>query len=747
MTHFRDHIVRYSFGLALLLLLLIHAGGWAELGGINRLDAVIYDSLVNVSSPGFDRRSVAIVDIDEKSLAELGRWPWGRDRLAILIDQLFDRYGAALVGFDMVFPQADDSSGLSTLEQLSDGALRDNQAFQSVMRSLRPQLNLDARFADALKGRPVVLGYYFSSQSGEGDVGALPEPVLPAGTFNSRRVAFAHWSSYGGNMPIFQQNAVAAGHMNPMIDPDGITRRVPLLVEYGNAYYESLSLAMVRAWLGMPKLQPGYPDGGTLNPSRHYGDMEWLDMVTSKGSVRVPVDENAAALIPYAGPQNSIDYYSAVDVLTGSLPVAQLNGRIVLIGTSAPAMMDLRATPVGAAYPGVEMHANLVAGMLSGSLKHRPAYIHAANMLLLLICGGVMIFFFPRLSPLPATLAAIAVLLGIVVLTLLLWFKANLIFPAASGFILIIVLYSANMSWGYFVESKSRRQLVHQFGQYVPPEIVDEMANNPENYNMAGREAELTVMFADIRGFTSISESMSAEQLAAMLNDYLDTMTAIIGQHRGTLDKYMGDAIMAFWGAPVDDERHARHAVTSALEMQRQLQKLNPVLKSKGWPALKIGIGINTGAMKVGDMGSRVRKAYTVVGDSVNLASRLEALTKKYGVDIMVGDRTRELLVKEFAFQEVDWVRVKGKLEPVMIYEPLGPISEIGRERFDELRLWHGVLRAYRERNWEKAELGLLNLSRVADRPLYALYRERIAHYRHNPPDPSWDGIWVFDSK
>lgn len=742
----KDYLVRYALGLTLLLVLLGHASRVNEIGLINSLDAIIYDKMIAVTMPQDKDERIVIVDIDEKSLAELGRWPWGRDRLAALLDRLFDVYGVALVGFDVVFAEPDGSSGLASLDRLAEKQLKDDASFQAALRALRPELDHDARFAATLSKRPVVLGYYFSSMAGGLNTGMLPSSILPAGSFAGRRIAFSRWTSYGANLPAFQQNAATAGHMNPLLDFDGISRRVPLLAEYGGQYYDALSLAMVRTLLGFPKVEPGYPEESFFS-SKRYSDIEWLDLPTAKGTLRIPVDENAAALIPYRGRQGSFLYLSAADVLAHRVAADQLTGKMVLIGTTAPGLMDLRATPVGAAYPGVEIHANLIAGILDGNLKHRPGYVMGANVLMLIVSGGIMVFLLPLLSPLRATLVALGILLAGIAIYMAFWHLANLVLPLAGGLILVAILYAINMSWGYFVESKTKRQLTDLFGQYVPPELVDEMARTPESYNMEGRKAELTVLFSDIRGFTSISEGMQPDQLAMLMNEYLGTMTEVIRAQRGTLDKYIGDAIMAFWGAPVDDPHHARHAVVSAIEMQATLSQFNKQLSAKGWPELKIGIGINTGMVTVGDMGSPVRKAYTVLGDAVNLASRLEGITKQYGVGIIVGESTRRQLAGEIAFREIDRVRVKGKEEPVAIFEPVAPAGQVPPAVQDELRLWQQTLRAYRAQDWEQAELVLLNLARLSPRPLYDIYGERIAEFRQNPPGPGWDGTTTLTSK
>ena len=319
--------------------------------------------------------------------------------------------------------------------------------------------------------------------------------------------------------------------------------------------------------------------------------------------------------------------------------------------------------------------------------------------------------------------------------------------PLAAVLSTILALFALNMSWGYFVETRSKRQFAGLFGQYVPPELVDEMARDPERYSMEGKKEELTVLFSDVRGFTTISERLDSKELTSLMNEYLGAMTRVVQRHRGTLDKYIGDAIMAFWGAPVADANHALHAVETALEMQIELRKLDERFVARGWPILHIGIGINSGTMTVGDMGSEVRKSYTVMGDAVNLGARLEGITKTYGVGIVVSEATKTL-VKDKVYRELDRVRVKGKHEPVGIFEPIGNVGEIDPGTQNELQLWHQTLRAYRQQNWDQAEVQLYNLSRMnPDHPLYTLYAKRIEKYRANPPEADWDGVTTFETK
>jgi len=515
-----------------------------------------------------------------------------------------------------------------------------------------------------------------------------------------------------------------------------------MLAEFEGQYYEALSLAVVRALLGFPPIEPGYPPDRVLH--KGYGGMEWIKV----GPITIPVDDSASALVPYRGEKLSFPYISLADVLSGKVDRKRLEGKIALVGTTAPGLLDLRATPVGAVYPGVEIHANLIAGMLDRKIKQKPPYILGAEVILLLVGGVTLALLIPMLSPLYASIATGVGVLLIAGLNILVWTRADLVLPLAASILMTAMLYVMNMAYGYFVEARSKRQFTELFGQYVPPELVDRMADDPEKYTMEPRAAELTILFSDVRGFTSISEALKPEELREYINDYLTDMSEIIrSKYRGTLDKYIGDAIMAFWGAPMDDAQHARNGVLAAIDMQKECKVLNDKFASKGWPTLKIGVGLNTGNVRVGDMGSQVRRAYTVMGDAVNVASRLEGRTKYYGVGILVGEATRDA-VKDVVFKEVDRIKVKGKDEAVAIFEPIGMEGEIDRDTQDELKLWAQTLRAYRAQQWDQMEVNLLNLGRMnPDCGLYKLYGERVAEFRRNPPPEGWDGVTAFDEK
>ena len=690
---------------------------------------------------GVDSR-IVILDIDEKSLGEIGRWPWGRSLMADVIDKLFDKHGIAILGFDVVWAERDTSSGIDTLDALAEKDLKQVAGFQEIYKGLRPRLDNDLLFAQAIKGRPVVLGYYFNSEDRAVKANAIPEPVLPKGTFAGRNIPFDDWKGYTGNLSIYMSSAVAAGHFNPRVDFDGVSRRVPMILEFEGAYYEALSLAMVRVILGKPRVEPGYAPGTFM--SKGYSGLEWLKV----GPIAVPVDDSVSALIPYRGRKFSFPYISLADVIKERVEPGQLKGKIALIGTSAPGLFDLRSTPVDSVYPGVEIHANLIAGMLDQSLKEKPAFMLGAEVILLALGGVVLAILIPMLSALWATAAAFAGLALVVAFNFAVWTKADMVLPLAASVLMIGTLYVMNMAYGYFVESRSKRQFTELFGQYVPPELVDKMAEDPRKYNMEPKSAELTILFSDVRGFTGISEALEPDELREYINEYLTDMSSIIrSKYRGTLDKYIGDAIMAFWGAPVDDAQHARNGVLAGLAMQHECEVLNAKFAARGWPTLKIGVGLNSGTVRVGDMGSQARRAYTAMGDAVNVAARLEGRTKGYGVGILVGAATRNL-VKDVVFREVDRIKLKGKDEAIAVYEPLGPEAEIDRKRLDELRLWNQTLRAYRGQQWDQVEVNLLNLQRMnPDCELYKVYADRVAQKRREPSPPDWDGVTAFEEK
>lgn len=739
----RSHLIRIGLALAVTLLLTLNGLGFLEIPYLQQLEQIAYDTRVRFTMQrGIDQR-IVIVDIDEKSLAEEGRWPWGRDRLALMLDRLFDDYGAAVAGFDVVFAERDESSGIKVLKELEKKELRQVPEYRAALARIAPQLDRDALFAKKLAGRPVILGFYFTANTDQSKIhtsGELPDPQFGDAAFKGLDVPFENYNGYGANLTELQLSAAGGGHFTPLLDIDGVVRRVPMLVRYDHGYYEPLALAVARAYLNVPRVRPVFPKETT---DSDYRAIERLML----GQRAIPVDKNVAALVPYRGPAGSFRYVSAVDVLKNQLKVGELAGKIVLVGTTAPGLRDLRATPVGNEFPGVEIHANMIAGIIDQNIKERPAYVLAVELILLALTGLVLGMGLPFLSPIKASLLTLTVLTLSVGGNLAAWQHANLVLPLVSSMLLILLIFGINMSYGFFVESRAKQRIAGLFGQYIPPELVEELNRHPELCSMEGESRELTVLFSDIRNFTSIAESMPPQELSKLMNFYLTAMTEVIQQYRGTIDKYIGDATMAFWGAPLSDPEHAAHALEAALEMQTVLKNLGPLANSLGWPTLRMGIGLNTGAMVVGNMGSRFRRAYTVLGDAVNLASRVEGLTKEYGVEIIVGEAVHAAL-PHFAFRELDRVKVKGKDQPVSIYEPLGRTEQVDAAKQRDAALFSGVLTHYRAQRWNEAQHILDDLLREQpDSELYRLYLERIGYFSANPPPADWDGVFAFKTK
>jgi len=733
--------VRIALNFVLLGVFLAHAAGLLPLPLIGFLENYAYDARMLFSmQPGQDPR-IVIVDIDEKSLAEDGRWPWSRNRMAQMLDHLFDKYHVAQVGFDVVFAEPDTSSGLEILEQLAQGDLAEDTNYQRQLETLRDSLNYDGIFARSMVGRPVILGYYFAQAGfGSSDIrsGVLPEPVIDGAGFPTVD-DIPQYFGYGANLRELQDSALGAGHFNPSIDADGIVRRVPMLQRFGGNLYESLSLAMARHVLGADEIEPVF----ATDVAGNYEKLEALKI----GRVTIPVDGSSQALVTYRGRKSSFPYVSASDVLHSRADANVLEDAIVLVGTSAPGLFDLRATPVQNKYPGVEIHANVIAGILDNNIKQRPAWVRGVEFVNILVVGVAIMLSVPFLAPLWSMAFAGSLLLGSVAVNYAVWQEGNIVVPIAATVTMIFFQFLINMSYGFFFERRNKGLITDLFGQYVPPELVEEMSEDPGAYKADAEERELTVLFSDVRGFTTLSEGLSPKELSELMNVFLSELTSVIHQHRGTIDKYMGDAIMAFWGAPVRDEQHARHALTAGLAMVERMYALQDEFEHRGWPRLAIGVGINTGIMSVGNMGSKFRTAYTLIGDEVNLGSRLEGLTKQYGVDLIVGENVVKAL-PDYVFRELDLVQVKGKHKPIAIFEPLAETQGVSNEEHEELEMHGAALREYRAQHWDQAEAMFRQMQQqYGERDLYKIYLDRLTYFRKNPPGADWDGVFVFTVK
>ena len=740
-----QRLIRLALSAFILSVLLIDTSGLYKYPFVKQLENWTYDARLNFTRPDTLDERVVIVDIDENSLVEVGRWPWGRDKLATLVENLFGLYQADVVGFDIVFAEKDESSGLQQFEQLARTTLKNNTEYREEFERIRPSLLHDEIFANSLIDKDVVLGYYFKSSLQEtetGVTGLLPPALTKMDVQWSQRLPINEAAGYAGNLDILQASARSGGYFdNPYVDADGVFRRVPLIQAYQGNLFASLALATAQVYLDTAGIELTVETEGSKGSTEYYA----LESIKLK-NYHIPVDANGAVFVPYRGRQGSFTYLPAHMVLNAKADPAQLRGKIVLIGTSAPGLLDLRSTPVQNIYPGVEVHANIISGILDHRIKHKPAWTIGYEFVLLVVIAASMALLLPLVSPLLAAAGSLG-FTGIVLAGTLFAWNSNLILPLASPLLLIVLIFMLHMTYGFFIESRGKRQLANLFGHYIPPELVDEMSESPEEYSLDGENREMTVLFSDVRGFTTISEGMDPKQLTQLMNALLTPMTRVIHKNRGTIDKYMGDAIMSFWGAPLADSEHARHALYAAMEMMDELKIMQEEFRQRGWPEVNIGIGLNTGNMNVGNMGSEFRMAYTVLGDAVNLGSRLEGLTKNYGVNIIVSESTKSE-VPEFLFRELDLVRVKGKNEPVAIFEPIGHKNDLDKEVTTELIAYKQALLNFRAQSLDKAELDFFNLNRLyPNRFLYQVYLDRIVFYRREPPGDDWDGVFTHTSK
>jgi adenylate cyclase len=730
---------RWMLCIVLTFIFLAHTVGQIQIPTMQRVDNILYDLRLRITMPNTIDNRIVILDIDEKSLAQEGHWPWRRDKLAYLMDMVFDYYGAKIVGFDVVFSEPDISGGMDALDKLAKTTLQKDNHFLSEIEKIRPELSFDDKFAASLKNRPIVMGYFLSHhEEANNELGLLPQSLAAIEKHDFSELLFKA-SSYVGNLAQLQSATHLGGYLNNSnVDEDGVYRRLPVITQYKNQLYSTLSLSILQKIMGVSSVE--------FITSDDYGDNR-LEAI-SVGGLNVPVDAMGNLLVPFRGRQGSFPYISATDVLNGVVDVSKLKDKIVIVGTSAAGLLDLRSTPVQNIYAGVEVHANILSSLLDQSVKSRPTYIVAAEMIELVVLFIFTMIIFPRLGAISSVVMFFFIGFLIVIANFYVWQNQNLDTHLATPLVFWALLYGLQLFFGFFFESRRKKQLGNIFGQYIPNELVEEMSKSDDEFSLKGENRIMTVFFSDVRGFTTISEEIENPQdLCDLINDILTPVTHVIHDHKGTIDKYIGDAIMAFWGAPVKNTRHAYHAVKAALDVVESLKGINTRFKLKGWPQVDLGIGLNTGAMVVGNMGSQFRIAYTVMGDTVNLGSRLEGLTKQYGVKIIVSESTVEA-APEFAYRELDCVRVKGKNKPITIYEPIAELEEITVQQQTGLDLVHQALICYREQCWDKSIALFQQLSDLnSEDKLCKIYLGRIAHYRENPPEANWDGVFTHTSK
>jgi adenylate cyclase len=723
---------------------------------------------------------IVVLDIDQRAQEVLGRWPFSRTYFALLLDVLHDD-GAKVVGFDITFSKPDQSAApiralWTELEaRKKSGEPVDSKLMAEVQR-LAASYDADKKFAESIQHfGPVILGNYFLFT--DADLRGIeastldtyanqiaffaypPAHPLHPNSQKQDKVGMLETLSLGGLLP---QGAEAnldqltsalngdfswTGFFNAPPDADGIVRRATLVLPYGRSknpdewdIYSSLDLMTARAFIG--------PEAQDMNLV--YGPQGIVEIRFGKALLMHP-DGRGQMMINYQGPASTFTHYSIVDVLQKKISPDRFRGKIVLVGATATGIGDLRGTPYGGTdYPGVEIHANIIDNILNQRFLKHGLRQALADVSLILFFGIPVGIWMALVSP-RWMWSGVALILPTVAVNFWAFLHGwwlNLIVPTLtlSANVLLVSLYRS------LFEEKEKRRVRGFFEQYLSPEVIRRQLVDPRL--VEPKKTQITVMFSDIRGFTTISEKLDAQDLALFLNQYLSDMSKLVFDHQGTLDKFIGDAVMAFWGAPFEEPGHAVKACRATLEMMEYVRKMQEKWEAEGKPRLDIGIGLNTGLASVGEMGSTRRKAYTALGDAVNLSSRLEGLNKDYGTHIVVNETTYEAAKDEgFLFRELDLIRVKGKLQPVTIYELIGHAGENcsygtpdeARQRIELFRQAHEL---YRKRRWEDAQKSFQTiLDKWPDDGPSRMYWKRCQEYLFDEPPSGWDGVFTMTHK
>ncbi|MCK4782626.1 MAG: adenylate/guanylate cyclase domain-containing protein, partial [Desulfobacteraceae bacterium] len=694
---------------------------------------------------------VVMAVVDEKSLDKEGRWPWPRSKIAALIDRL-SQDGARVIGFDIGFLEPDENSYLIFVNQLDQEihALNiNNRRLDDFIKNSKIEADNDLALANAIRNSTatVVLGYFFHISEKElayridqkeidlqiKRIGTSKYPLTIYENKEAQKSPFIRSYAPEGNLEILTNQTDYSGFFNMLTDKDGVVRWMPLIIQSGENIFPPLALQCAWNYIGRPRL---------IVKVASYG-IEGIQM----GERFLPTDENGQMLLNYLGPPKTFPHFSITDILRGNLARGTFKDKIVLVGATAVGIYDLRITPFSTNYPGLEIHATVVDNILKKRFLSKPKWTSIYDLLAVILLGVLTGLALPRLS----AVKALSFTLGLFILHIITarwlfvsfgtWF--NIVYPILA----LLLTYTALTVYHYITEERERKKIRGAFSYYVSSSVVNEMLKNPDQLKLGGDEKDLSVLFSDIRGFTTIAEGLTPEDLVHLLNEYLTVMTDVVFNHDGTLDKYMGDAIMAIYGAPLDQPDHPARACRSALDMMTSLKELNEKWILEGKTPMDIGIGINTGMMMVGNMGSDQRFDYTVMGDAVNLGSRLEGANKNYKTNILISEYTYERVKDEFVCMEIDSVRVKGKTQPVKIYQ-LHAHNRVPETREKAVFYFHRGLQLYKQQKWDEA-IKLFKGVWKLDNDIFAanVYIERCKDLKANPPGPDWDGCYTMKTK
>lgn len=659
---------------------------------------------------------IVIVDIDEKSIKDLGQWPWERDKFAQILTNLGNNE-VGIIGLDIVFSEADKTSP---------------QRFAKKWGIDKKNLpDYDTMLSETIANTPTILGYVFDFDANNKN----EAPQIPAIFVEKNKPSKEFLPTAQGvlpNLSVIQNSGYSSGYMNNIPDPEGLIRSVPLMIKYDGEVYPSLAFEMYRIAAEAKKVVVSYSDTGVNE--------------VQVGTQIIQTDRFGRLYLNFRGPFKSYKYISAVDIYNNIIDKKSLEGKFVLIGTSAYGLMDLRSTPMDSVIAGVEIHANLIDNLLEKDMLVKPSWMEIADIIVILFIAFIVVFIYSRFSLITLILVYMGSFLALVSMNYYLLFTEHIIINAIFPLFSIVFSLIGVLSVNYMFETRQKEMVKNSFSKKVSKQVMDDLLANPDATNFTSKEVEVSIYFSDIRNFTTISEELkSPKRITDFLNYYMNAMVESIEKHQGTIDKFIGDAIMAYWNAPVDVKNHADAAVKTALEQIAKRDFLNITIKRDFGFDMDYGIGINTGEVVVGEIGSQGRSDYTIIGDAVNLASRLEGLCKPYKVRLIISEFTKAKLTEAYVIQLLDRVRVKGKDEPVNIYEVLS-LGDADEQKQKELNTYYKAHDLYLKADFQESKEIFYALYERYEKHLYALYAERCTQLLEENI-LKFDGVFDFKTK
>ncbi len=691
--------------------------------------------------------NVVLAVIDEKSIAKEGKWVWPRSKMADLVTKLSNA-GAKVIAFDIGFLEPDDKRIVKVINNIQNSLHNLNPEDNKLLRRLKTKADNDKLLADSIKSSSakIVLGYFFQLDKKALEHVDKKDIKIHLKNIINSRYQFERYSSKEAKdvtlvEPIYPQSNIKeisdaaglSGYFNMSPDDDGVVRWLHTALKFEDTLYAPLSLVTVSAFLDSP-LSINIDEYGVQN--------------IQVGNLTIPTDESGRVLINYRGEEKSFPHISVTDILSGNVPDNKLKNKIILIGATAIGIYDLRVTPFGGVFPGIEIHANIADSILAEDFLHKPKWSAIFDVLAIIVAGIFLGVVLPRVEVIPGVLAGFLVFIGYIVFCQLLFSLYGIVLNLVYPLFVILLVYVSITAFRYFMETKKKRFIKNAFSTYLAPAVVNQLIESPGNLELGGEDRDITAFFSDVQGFTSISEALTPNELVELLNEFLTEMTNIILKHEGTVDKFEGDAIIAFFGAPNVLKNHAERTCSACIKMQKRLAELREKWKENDKPQLKMRIGLCTGSAVVGNMGSESRMDYTMMGDTVNTAARLEGINKIYGIYTLISETTCKAAGGHIATREIDTINVVGKNEPVTIYQLLGYASDIDDQAKKVNEHYAAGLHSYRKQNWDKAIRFFNAALKISpdDGPSHTMI-DRSNKFKSDPPGRNWNGSYTITTK